>query len=156
MSRLPQQTRNSEVYRVPSEEYMQRIQKFSYALLLIYSCSLVSHISPAPTVTKYKRYFTEMHVSMVQIKYLQFSDTYSFRVFYFPLWISQCQWPCDRKTQNGHRSTENRVLPSKSMLTSFNCEMQCRKTNVLNANIFYSFVQFFLLTVGYRILCLSM
>lgn len=36
-----------------------------------------------------------------------------------------------------HRSTENKVLTSKSMLMSFNCETQCRKTSVPNANILY-------------------
>lgn len=40
--------------------------KCSYALLLIYSSLLASLITPVPTVTKYKRHFIEVHVSIVQ------------------------------------------------------------------------------------------
>ena len=43
-----------------------RQMKCRNALLLIYSSLLVSHITPVPAVTEYKRHFIEMHVSMAQ------------------------------------------------------------------------------------------
>ncbi len=123
MFRLPQQTRNSEVCKAPSEERMQRIQtskmqKCLPAYLLKFAC-LPHHCSARSNWVQkavhrdacvYSTINTNRCFATVSSLFLSFHNEFS-----------RLQWPCNSKTQNDRHQAS-----ACSYCFANNCETQCR------------------------------